>query len=337
MIGIAQIGVGYWGRNLLRNFSRCEGARVTAVCDADQSVRARVAATYPGIHTSESVQDTLSRSDVDAVVIATGTPQHFDVAYQALKCGKHVFVEKPMTQTSGEARILLDEASRQGKKLMVGHLLMYHPAFEYVKDLIREGQLGDVYYTHSLRVNLGIIRQTENAFESLGPHDISIALEFISSLPVAVSAQAQAYLQPGVEDVAFATIFFEDGKLAHLHTSWLDPQKSRRVTVVGSRRMAVIDDMESAEKVRLYDKGVDISTKEGQYVDFARAMTVRSGDIKIPRIDMQEPLLNECRHFISCIQEDTTPRSDGNNGYQVVQILEAAVQSMRNGNIRIDL
>jgi len=279
----------------------------------------------------------LADDDVDAVIIATETPSHYSLAMEALRAGKHVFVEKPMAQTSEEAQSLVKESQSQNRKLMVGHLLLYHPAFLYVRDLIHSGDLGQVYYIYSVRVNLGIVRQNENAFESLAPHDISIVLEYMQAKPTAVSAQGQSYLQPGIEDVAFALIHFEDGKIAHLHTSWLDPHKVRRVTVVGSRQMAVIDDVKGTEKVRLYDKGVDVEPTEATFVDYANAMTLRSGDIRIPKIDMSEPLAEECRHFIQCIQTDNTPRSDGQNGLDVVRVLEAARKSLKNGGIQISL
>ena len=337
MVRIGQIGIGYWGKNLLRNFASLQGCRVNMVCDRQSAVLSEVRQLYPELAVTESYRELIESADLDAVVIATETPLHFELALAALKAGKHVFVEKPMARTSEEAAILREEAEERDLRLMVGHLLMYHPAFIYVRNLIENGDLGDVYYLYSVRVNLGIIRQNENAFESLAPHDISVALEFLQRPPVAVTAQGQAYLQPGVEDVAFATIFFEDGKMAHLHTSWLDPHKVRKVTVVGSRRMAVIDDVEGTEKVRLYDKGVDVRPGQATYVDFASAMTIRSGDIHIPKIDMQEPLLKECEHFVESVLSGKTPRSDGDNGYAVVRIMEAAQTSMKNGGMKVEL
>ncbi len=324
-IGIAQVGVGYWGKNLLRNFAGLPGVEVLAACDQKVDVLDQVARQYPGLATTHRYEDLLETSEVEGVVIATETPQHFVMAEAALRAGKHVFVEKPMAQTVEEAERLVALAEAQDRRLMVGHLLLYHPAFGYVEDLIRQGELGRVYYLYSVRVNLGIVRQRENALESLAPHDLSVALQFLSARPVAVSAQGQAYLQPGVADVAFATVFFEDGALAHLHTSWLDPHKVRKVTVVGSRKMAVIDDVEATEKVRLYDKGVAVPPG---YAGYAEAMAVRSGDIHIPKIDMQEPLRLECRHFAACLHTGETPRSDGRNGLAVVRLLAAAQASL---------
>ena len=290
------------------------------------------------VKTTTNFQDLLDNPDIEAIVIATQTPLHHQFAIQALRAGKHVFCEKPLAQSVAEAEELVQEAEQRNLRLMVGHLLMYHPAFNYVDNLIKSGQLGDVRYLYSLRVNLGIIRQRENAFESLAPHDLSIALQFLDEQPVAVSATGQAFLQDGVEDVAFATIFFEGGKLAHLHTSWLDPNKVRKVTVVGSQKMAVIDDMENTEKVRLYDKGVQLPPGAAQpYETYAEAMAIRTGDITIPKITMREPLQFECRHFIDCVISGKRPRSDGRNGLTVVQLLEAARLSLTNGGTSVEL
>ncbi|QXD14164.1 Gfo/Idh/MocA family oxidoreductase [Rhodocaloribacter litoris] len=331
---LGQVGIGYWGKNLLRNFAGLPDVTLAWACDQREDVLAAVARQYPEVRTTHRFEDLLEDPALDAVVIATETPRHFPMAEAALQAGKHVFVEKPMAQTAAEAERLVELAETHDRRLMVGHLLLYHPAFEYVANLIRRGELGEVYYLYSMRVNLGIVRQAENAFESLAPHDLAVALAFLDRRPVAVSAQGQAYLQPGIEDVAFATIYFEDGKLAHLHTSWLDPHKIRKVTVVGSRKMAVIDDVESVEKVRLYDKGIETTPS---YTDYAGAMTLRSGDIHIPRIDMQEPLLLECRHFVECVRTGRTPRTDGRNGLAVVRLMEAALRSLARNGACIDV
>lgn len=336
-VRIAQVGVGYWGKNLLRNFAALPGVDVALVCDQRADVLDRVARAYPGLATTDRYQDLLDDDGVEAIIIATETPQHFAMAEAALRAGKHVFVEKPLAQTGAEAERLVALADAHDRRLMVGHLLLYHPAFRYVEDLIRQGELGDVYYLYSVRVNLGIIRQRENALESLAPHDLSVALRFLDQKPVAVSAQGQAYLQPNVEDVVFATVFFEGGALAHLHTSWLDPHKARTITVVGSKKMAVIDDVAANEKVRLYDKGVATPPSQERYTNYAEAMAVRTGDIHIPRIDMQEPLHLECRHFIDCLRTGQTPRSDGRDGLAVVRLLEAAQQSLANNSMTVDV
>lgn len=327
-VRIAQVGIGYWGKNLLRNFLAIPGVEVAAICDRDAEVRRQ----YRTLRSTDRFEDILGDSAIDAVVIATETPLHFPMAEAALLAGKHVFVEKPMAQKADEAERLVRLAEERGRHLMVGHLLLYHPAFRYVEDMIRRGDLGRVYYLYSVRVNLGIIRQRENALESLAPHDLSVALAFLNQEPVAVATNGMAYLQQDIADVAFATVFFDGGALAHLHTSWLDPHKIRKVTVVGSRKMAVIDDGAGAEKVRLYDKGVVDS-----YDNYGESLAVRSGDIYIPRIAMQEPLRLECSHFADCIRTGKTPRTDGRNGLAVVRILEAAQRSLREGGRRVSL
>ena len=337
-VGLAQVGVGYWGKNLLRNFAALPDAEILQVCDQSPEIRAKLSNQYSNLDTTDSFEDILTNDDVDAVVIATQTPQHYELAREALKACKHVFVEKPLAQTTEQAEELVALAEQNDLRLMVGHLLMYHPAFTYVEDIINKGDLGDIRYIYSNRVNLGIIRQRENAFESLAPHDLSLALLFLDCNPVAVSATGQSFLQEGIEDVAFATVFFENGKLAHLHTSWLDPHKIRKVTVVGSKKMAVIDDMESTEKVRLYDKGVDLQPGEKRsYTNYAEAMSLRTGDIVIPKITMKEPLRAECQHFLDCVLTGETPRSDGRNGLTVVRLLEAAQISLRQGGAQVEL
>lgn len=338
-VGLGQVGVGYWGKNLLRNFANLPDARVVQVCDRQEDLLARTARQYPSLATTTDYRDLLDHPEIEAIVVATETPQHFALAEAALKAGKHVFVEKPMAQTVAEAERLVALAQAQDRRLMVGHLLLYHPAFRYVEGLIQRGDLGEVYYLYSVRVNLGIVRQRENAFESLAPHDLSIALQFLETRPVAVSATGHAYLQPGIEDVAFATVFFEDGRMAHLHTSWLDPHKTRTVTVVGSQKMAVIDDVAGTEKVRLYDKGVDLQTGEtpGRYASYIESLTIRTGDIIIPKITMEEPLRLECRHFLDCIRSGERPRSDGENGLLVVRLLEAAHTSLSQDGRRVSL
>ncbi|NNE46509.1 MAG: Gfo/Idh/MocA family oxidoreductase, partial [Rhodothermales bacterium] len=220
VVRIGQVGVGYWGKNLLRNFSRLPSAEVVSACDQREAILQSVAAGYAGMQTTSDFDALLQDDSIEAIVVATETPTHAELAEKALLAGKHVFVEKPLAQSVADARRLVELSEERGLVLMVGHLLIYHPAFRYVDALIETGGLGDVYYLYSSRVNLGVIRQKENALESLAPHDLAVSLRFLKRRPVAVAAQGQAYLQPGVEDVAFATVFFEDGRIAHLHTSW---------------------------------------------------------------------------------------------------------------------
>jgi predicted dehydrogenase len=334
-VALAQVGLGAWGRHLLRNFAALPGAEVVWACDVREGARGEAAQRHPGLATTGQFEECIEDDRVEAVVIATETPQHFPLAEAALRAGKHVFVEKPLAQTADQAERLVAIAAERDLRLMVGHLLRYHPAFRYVERLVRAGELGEVRYLYSVRVNLGVVRPRENAFDSLAPHDLAVALALVEAPPVAVAAQGRAYLQPGVEDVVFATVHFADGALAHLHTSWLDPHKVRRTTVVGSQRMAVVDDMEPAEKVRLYDKGAEVT--ERGLPGVAEAISVRSGDIVIPRVEAEEPLRLECEEFVACIREGRPARTDGRNGLAVVRLLDAARRSLDNGGARVAL
>ncbi len=322
-----QIGIGNWGKNLFRNFYNLPDVQMVKASDLSDAILKNVTANFPGVEVTKDATSVLSDSNIDAVVIVTVPETHFELASAALQNGKHVFVEKPMTLTSEKSAALVELAEKKNLKLMVGHILEYHPAYLKVKEYMDSGELGNVRYLYSTRVNLGVVRKKENALWSLAPHDISIALMLLGKNPSRVVCTGESYLQPGIEDVAFATVHFPDGKMAQLHVSWLDPHKIRKLTVVGSKKMVVLDDMESTEKIRLYDKGVEFSN---DYAEYQEALTLRVGDIHIPKITMQEPLRLECQHFADAIVNDTRPRSDGYDGLQVVKILEAADRSLKN-------
>jgi predicted dehydrogenase len=328
-IRTAVVGCGYWGPNLIRNFARVKEGRLVAICDQDPDRLDAAARAYPEAARVPDYDTLLDDDAVEAIAIATSAASHHRLAKKALLSGKHVYVEKPMCLCVEEAADLVMTAARQQRLLMVGHLLEYHPAVEFLKDYIDAGRLGEVRYVYSQRLNLGQVRHDENALWSLGPHDIAVANYLLGERPVEVCALGQSYLQSGIQDVVFLTIQYPGDKLAHIHVSWLDPHKTRKLTVVGSRQMAVFDDMEPAEKVRLYDKGAEL-TASGAH-DPAEGITLRFGDICIPRIPAGEPLLAECQHFVDCIREQRIPRSDGVDGLQVVQVLEAAQLSLREG------
>lgn len=333
-MNLAQIGAGYWGKNLLRIFSQLEGSALSLICDNDAVLLKKLQVDYPTVRFTNLVDEVFNDSTIDAVVIATSSETHADLTRKALEAGKHVFVEKPLALSMKDAESVVKLAETKKKVVMVGHLLKYHPAYIRVMELIDRGDLGEIYYLYSTRVNLGIFRRNENALWSLAPHDISTALTFLKVKPIAVTATGKCFLQKGIEDVVFLEIMFEKEKMAHLHVSWLDPHKIRKVTVVGSKRMAVIDDMEPNEKVRIYDKG---ASPVKEYVTYGEALTVRDGDISIPFVKMQEPLRLECEHFIDCIEQGTRPFSDPTDGLNVVRILEAADQSLKHGGKPVPL
>ncbi|HEX7117807.1 MAG TPA: Gfo/Idh/MocA family oxidoreductase [Longimicrobiales bacterium] len=328
----AVVGCGYWGKNLVRNFAALSDLR--ACCDASEEVRGRLAAQLRDVRVTDAFEAVLDAPDVDAVVLATPAAMHADMAIAALEAGKHVFVEKPLALSVADAERAAAAADRCGRILMVGHLLEYHPAVNYLKELIDAGELGDVYYCYGQRVNLGKLRSDENALWSLAPHDISIVLYLMGEEPEEVEATGQAFLQPGIEDVVFLTLKFGSGRVAHIQVSWLDPHKARRLTVVGSKKMVVFDDMQPQEKVRIYDKGVDRRPGEAApYASYGELLSLREGDIVIPRIPEREPLAIECEAFLKSVLTGIPPRSDAQDGVRVVRVLAAAQAKLADGHL----
>lgn len=331
---VVVIGAGNWGKNLVRNFAGLPDTQLVGVADLSESVLKRTGQAYPNAKCTQDAGELLTMDDVDAVVIATIAPTHFDLASKALAAGKHVYCEKPLTLTAADAKALVDLAKAKNRVLMVGHLLEYHPAVLKMKQMIDDGEVGEPRYIYTQRINLGVVRKEENAWWSLAPHDISVIQFLFGSAPTNVSACGQCYLQPGVEDVVFATLKFESGQMAHIHCSWLDPHKIRKMTLVGSQKMVTFDDMAAAEKVRIYDKGADV--KAG-VESFAEAISLRVGDITIPKLAGGEPLRTECQHFVDCVREGKTPQSDGLDGLRVVQVLEAGSESLRQGGAPVTI
>ena len=332
-VRIGAVGFGYWGPNIVRSVARIPEAELVAVCDASEANRAKAAAAYPGVPTVDSLDRLLADFELDAVVIAAPAPRHFAMASQVLEAGKHCFVEKPLTLTSAEAHELVRVAEARKLTLMVGHLMEYHGAIEYLRDIVASGELGEILYVYAQRLNLGKVRSEENAFWSLAPHDVSMVLFLLGEAPHRVSANGASYLHEGVEDVVFANLHFPSGKTANIHVSWLDPHKTRKITLVGSKKMAVFDDMEPTDKVWIYDKGVAPADALG----YGEDLMLRFGDIRVPHIKMGEPLLAEMRHFVDCCATGATPRSDGWDGLRVVQVLEGVGESMRAGGAPVEL
>lgn len=333
IVKVGQIGVGYWGPNLLRNFSALPGCKVEWVVDSDDD-RLREFEERSGFRITSDYKEILSDDAVDAVVVATPAASHYEIALDAIQAGKHVLVEKPMALTVAECEDLIRAADSQDRILMVGHTFLYNEAVRSLKDYVTSGELGDILYLYSQRLNLGRVRQDVNALWNFAPHDVSIALFILDEDPVEVSARGFDYLQPGIVDVVFLTIVFPSGVAANIHISWLDPQKVRRMTVVGSDKMLVYDDVSSDAKLTIYDRGVDrIPTSDSprDFRNFAEfQLILRKGDVMIPSIQFPEPLRIECSHFIECIRSGKEPLSDGTHGLMVVRILEAAQTSLDN-------
>jgi predicted dehydrogenase len=324
-VRVGIVGLGYWGPNLARNLSALEGCELVWCCDADESSRGQWQRLHPEARFTAEFEELLADPELDAVALATPVPTHAPLAERVLEAGKHCFVEKPLAQDAASAERVARLAEERGLVLMVGHLLCYHPAVRQLADLIAQGELGEIYYLYSQRVNLGKLRADENALWSLGAHDVSVLLELAQGNPSEASARGEAYVRPGVEDVIFAHIHFDTGLAAHLHLSWLDPHKLRRITVVGSARMATLDDMALDRKLTIWDKGFDASADNyGEYV-------ARSGAIWSPAVPSDEPLRLECEHFIDCVRTRARPHTDGAAGVRVVQVLEALQASLDAG------
>ena len=294
-----------------------------------------MAALYPSVEVVDDFQVVLDDPAVAAIVVATHAPSHFEVAEAALRADRDVFVEKPLCLSGDEAATLCRLAEESGRILMVGHLLLYHPAVERLKALIEEGELGDVLYIYAQRVNLGVVRREENAWWSLAPHDISVANYLLGSCPEAVSATGSCYLQSerGIEDVVFATLHYPDGRMAHVHVSWLDPHKTRKLTVVGSKKMAVFDDTSPDQKLAVFDKGVEPPAT----LSYEEGVRIRTGDILIPALKMAEPLRRECMAFLDAVRTRKAPVADGASGLHVVRALEGGSASLAQGGARIEL
>jgi predicted dehydrogenase len=319
---VGVVGLGYWGPNLARNFDRLPGCELAWICEGSDEARERASAAFPGARATAEFEELLGDDSLDAVVIATHVPAHAELALRAIEAGKHCFVEKPLAQSAADAERVVAAAREAGRVLMVGHLLEYHPGVEMLKQLADSGELGEIRYVYSNRLNLGKLRPDENALWSLGAHDVSVLLLLAGEEPYDCRAVGESYMREGIEDVVFCYLRFPSGLAAHLHLSWLDPHKERRFTVVGSKKMATFDDMEIERKVTVYDKGFDQDfTSYGEYI-------ARSGDIHSPRVSNEEPLRAECSHFLECLRSGVEPRSGGESGLRVVRVLEALQASL---------
>ena len=330
MLKVGVIGCGYWGPNLIRNLIQLSRTEVVCVADLDDARLRHMKGLYPTIKTTTDYRKITKDPKIDIVVIATPVHTHFKLASEALSAKKHVFVEKPIAASVKESQQLVRLSEQYDRKLMVGHTFLYTEAVTKIKDIIESGELGEIYYINSQRLNLGLFQQDINVIWDLAPHDISIILYLLGRQPQVVSAIGTSHINPMIEDVSVLTMKFSESLLAFVQTSWLDPDKVRKMTVVGSRKMLVYDDVQPTEKIRIYDKRVEKPKYYDTYTEFH--YSYKYGDIVIPKINGAEPLRSELRHFIECIENNKTPLSDGKNGLHVVQILEAAVESLHNGN-----
>ena len=327
MINIGVIGYGYWGPNLVRNFSETPNASVVAVADLDPAKRELVRRRYPGIRTTANFQDVLADSSIDAVAVATPVSTHFELGMAVLRAGKHLWLEKPMSETSFQARKLIDEAERRRRVLIVDHTFIYTGAIRKMADIIGSGELGRVYYYDSVRVNLGLFQRDVSVISDLAVHDFSILDFLLGQHPVAVSASGTNHFPGTPENLAYIALFYDSGTIAHVNVNWLAPVKVRQILVGGSKKMITYDDLEPSEKVRVYDKGVSF-TDDPQKIHEMR-VGYRTGDMWAPRLSVTEALRAEGEHFVDCIVNKKTPRTDGQLGVRVVELIEASNHSMR--------
>jgi predicted dehydrogenase len=327
VLTVGVIGCGYWGPNLIRNFINQKQSRVKWVSDLSEDRLEHVGSLYPFLQKTKNYQDILDDPEVDAVVVATPVSTHFKLASEALNAGKHVFVEKPLAAKTEESLALVKLAEEKGLVGMVGHTFIYSPAVLKLKELVDSGELGDILYLRSRRLNLGLFQEDINVVWDLAPHDLSIFNFLMECEPEAVTAVGQGFVRPDIEDVAFMTLFYPGKRLAHVQVSWLDPNKVRELTVVGSKKMVVYDDNSNLEKIRIYDKGVDVHPHYDTYGEFQLAY--RFGDINIPKLQDGEPLKTETGHFIECILDGVKCRSSFTHGHSVVSTLELACEAIQ--------
>ena len=334
MIRIGVIGYGYWGPNLVRNFNIAEGARLTAVCDKSDSALKRVIPLYNGaLRTTTNADELITSPDIDAVVIATPVFTHFELAKKALENGKHVFVEKPFTSTVAQAEELVELAHKKNLTIMVDHTFLFTGAVRKIKELVDNDTLGKLFYFDSTRVNLGLFQHDVNVIWDLAPHDLSIMDYVVNDKPVAVAATGTSHFN-SLENIAFVTVYFEHKMIGHFNVNWMSPVKVRSTLIGGEKKMLVWNDLDADEKIKIYDKGVDVSSKESIY---DLLVSYRSGDVWVPRVDQTEALKIEADYFIDCITKGITPINDGMAGLRVVKILEATTTSLKKKGAMVTL
>lgn len=334
-INIAVVGCGYWGPNLVRNLCSTSGCTMRLICDTDTARLDHLREVYPQIDTTNDFDDVVSCEDIDATVIATPVRFHYDMAKQLLEAEKHVFVEKPLASSVEECQDLIQVADKRHLTLMVGHTFLYSPTVRRIKEIIDRGDLGNIQYISSRRLNLGLFQKDINVAWDLAPHDISILNYVLGEMPTGVNCQGKAHITPGIEDVTNMTLTYRNGIFATVQSSWLDPCKVRDMTFVGDKRMLVYDDMEPLEKVKIYDKRVEIPPHYDTFAEFQ--YSYHYGDVYSPFIKQAESLKFECQHFVDCIKSGEAPISSGTDGLQVVQVLAAAADSLRHEGALVEI
>jgi len=335
MVCFGVVGCGYWGPNLVRNLIRLPGSRVKTVCDSSKERLAHVSRLYPEIGTTCCFDDIVDDVDIDAVVIATPVRLHFDMARRSLEAGKHTFIEKPMARSGRECEALIELAEPRRLTLMVGHTFIYSTPVIKTKEIIESGELGHIQYINTRRLNLGLFQKDINVAWDLAPHDISTLLYLLDEMPVSVSCHGKAHITSGIEDVADITLDFAGGAFASIQSSWLNPNKIRETVVVGTHKMLVYNDMEASEKIKIYDKRVEVPPHFDNLGEFQ--YSYHYGNVYSPYLKLVEPLAVECSHFLDCILTGRTPDSSGYDGLNVVRVLEAADRSLRNGGARVEI
>jgi predicted dehydrogenase len=335
MFNIAVIGCGYWGPNLVRNFCSLQGSKVKYVCDVQKDRLAHLKNLYPAIETTTDFNSVIDDPEIDAVAIATPVGLHYKLAKKCLQAGKHTFIEKPMASTVAECKELNDIADNMNLSIVVGHTFIYSPPVRKIKEIVSRGALGELQYISTRRLNLGLFQTDINVTWDLAPHDISIILYILEKVPVSVNCQGKAHVNREIEDVTNLTLNFKNGGFATIQSSWLDPNKVREMTFVGSKRMLVYNDLEPNEKIKIYDKRVEMPPYYDTFAEFH--YSYHYGDIYSPYIKQYEPLKEECQHFLDCIRTGQKPLSGGVEGLQVVQILEAASKSLKNDGAPVEI
>ncbi len=335
MLTVSVVGCGYWGPNLVRNFNVLSGCRVKYVCDTDKKRLKYINELYPAIKTTTNFTTVINDDEVDAVAIVTPVNLHFNQAKKCLAAKKHTFVEKPMATSTRECKELIHLADNNNVTLMVGHTFVYTATVRRIREIIEDGDIGDILYINSRRLNLGLFQKDINVAWDLAPHDLSIILYIMRDQPVAVNCQGKCHVHSGIEDVTSMTLDFENGSFAVILNSWLDPNKIREMVIVGSRRMIVYDDTQPLEKIKIYDKRVEVPPHYDTFAEFH--YSYHYGDMYSPYIKHEEPLKNEAQHFLDCIKTGETPESSGQDGLHVVQILEASSRSLQKGGARVEI